>query len=298
MPLDWDNLRFFLGVARSGRLTAAARNLKVDHATCSRRIAALEASLACKLFERRPQGYSLTADGEKLVAIAETMESQALAAQGAVGGMNLNLSGVVRLGAPDGFSTYFLAPRLAGLMRKHRDLTIELVSTPQLLSLTKREADIAISLNRPKGGKVVARKLTDYDLSLFAARSYLEQAKPIRRRDDLLHHPIIGYVEDLVVAPELNYLGEITRGLKARFQSSNLIAQMTATIAGNGLCILPHFIASQEPRLTHVLPGAISLRRSFWLTVHEDMRNLSRIRVILDLLQDEIKRHRRLFLPG
>lgn len=298
MILDWDNLRFFLAVARSGRLTVAARNLKVDHATCSRRIAALETALAAKLFERRPQGYGLTTDGEKLVAIAETMESQALAAQGSVGGGNLNLSGVVRLGAPDGLSTYFLAPRLAGLMHRHPDLTIELVSTSQLLSLTKREADIAISLNRPKEGKVVARKLTDYDLALYAANAYLERAKPIRRRDDLFRHPIIGYVGDLVTAPELNYLDEIARGLRASFQSSNLIAQMTATIAANGLCVLPHFIASQEPRLTRVLPGAVSLRRSFWLTVHEDMRNLARIRVVLDLLQDEIKRHRGLFLSG
>jgi DNA-binding transcriptional LysR family regulator len=291
MTLDWDNLRYFLAVARSGRLTAAARKLRVDHATCSRRISALEAALASKLFERRPQGYSLTSDGEKLVVIAEAMESQALAAQGEVGGMDLNLSGVVRLGAPDGFSTYFLAPRVSALTRKYPDLTIELVSTSQLLSLTKREADIAISLNRPKEGKVVARKLTDYGLALFAARSYLENAKPIRRRDDLFHHPIIGYVEDLVVAPELNYLDEVARGLRARFQSSNLIAQMTATVAGNGLCILPHFIASQEPRLARVLPGVVNLRRSFWLTVHEDMRNLSRIRVVLDFLSDEVKLH-------
>jgi DNA-binding transcriptional LysR family regulator len=111
MTLDWDDLRYFLAVARSGRLTTAARKLGVDGATCSRRIAALEAALASKLFERRPQGSSLTSDGERLVAIAEAMESQALAAQGEVGGMDRALSGTVRLGAPDGFSAYFLAPR-------------------------------------------------------------------------------------------------------------------------------------------------------------------------------------------
>ena len=126
-----------------------------------------------------------------------------------------------------------------------------------MLSLTKREADIAISLNRPKEGKVVARKLTDYDLALFASRNYLKSAEPIHTRDDLFDHPIIGYVDDLIFTPEPNYLDEVARGLRAKPQSSNLIAQMMATIAGSGICVLPHFMASQQPSLAQVLPEAV-----------------------------------------
>jgi DNA-binding transcriptional LysR family regulator len=119
MALDWDDFRYFLAVARTGRLTTAARRLNVDHATCSRRIAALEGALAAKLFERRPQGYFLTNYGERLIAMAEAIESQILAAQSDVGGQDLALSGTVRIGAPDGFTTYFLAPRIGQLTTKY-----------------------------------------------------------------------------------------------------------------------------------------------------------------------------------
>ena len=110
---DWDDLRFFLAVARAGRLTVAARRLGADHATVSRRISALESALKAKLFERRPQGYALTEHGERLLAKAETMETQALAVSSEIGGADLALSGIVRIGTPDGFGTMFLAPRTA-----------------------------------------------------------------------------------------------------------------------------------------------------------------------------------------
>jgi DNA-binding transcriptional LysR family regulator len=295
MALDWDNLRYFLAVARAGRLTTAARRLHVDHATCSRRIAALENSLSAKLFERRPQGYFLTSYGERLVAMAEVMESQALAAQNEVGGQDLSISGTVRIGAPDGFTTYFLAPRIGQLTARYPELEIQMVASPRLLSLSKREADIVISLNRPIEGKVVARKLTDYDLALFASRSYLKNAKPIATPEDLFAHPIIGYVDDLIFTPELNYLDEVTKGLRAKLQSSNLIAQMMATIAGRGLCVLPLFMTAQQATLVRVLPAVVSLHRSFWLTIHADLRSLARIRMIADFLSLEVRKSRKVF---
>ena len=143
---DWDDLRFFLAVARSGRLTAAARRLGADHATVSRRITSLEESLKAKLFERRPQGYTLTAHGERLLAKAESMETEALAIQSDIGGADMALSGTVRIGAPDGFGTYFLAPRLASLSKAYPGLELQLIAMPRLLSLSKREADVAITL--------------------------------------------------------------------------------------------------------------------------------------------------------
>jgi DNA-binding transcriptional LysR family regulator len=295
MALDWDNLRYFLAVARAGRLTTAARRLHVDHATCSRRIAALENSLSAKLFERRPQGYFLTSYGERLVAMAEVMESQALAAQNEVGGQDLSISGTVRIGVPDGFTTYFLAPRIGQLTARYPELEIQMVASPRLLSLSKREADIVISLNRPIEGKVVARKLTDYDLALFASRSYLKNAKPIATPEDLFAHPIIGYVDDLIFTPELNYLDEVAKGLRAKLQSSNLIAQMMATIAGRGLCVLPLFMTAQQATLVRVLPAVVSLHRSFWLTIHADLRSLARIRMIADFLSLEVRKARKVF---
>ncbi len=147
---DWDDLRFFLAVARSGRLTLAARRLGADHATVSRRISSLETSLKAKLFERRPQGYTLTAHGERLLAKAESMETDALAIQSEIGGADMALSGVVRIGAPDGFGTIFLAPRLPRFAALSPALEVQLVAMPRLLSLSKREADVAITLAPPK----------------------------------------------------------------------------------------------------------------------------------------------------
>lgn len=294
---DWDDLRFFLAVARAGRLTVAARRLGADHATVSRRITALEAALKAKLFERRPQGYALTEHGERLLAKAEAMETEALAASSEIGGADLALSGIVRIGAPDGFGTAFLAPRLARLAELYTDLEVQLIAMPRLLSLSKREADIAISLAPPKEGKIVARKLTDYRLRLYATRDYLAKAPPLTTTEDLFEHVVVGYIDDLIFTPELDYLDEVAKGLRARVQSSTLIAQMNATLAGAGICVMPDFLAMREPSLVCVLPDQVTLTRSFWLIVHADLKDVARVRAIVDFLVKETKTARGQFLP-
>ncbi|MDJ1160125.1 LysR family transcriptional regulator [Chelatococcus sp. SYSU_G07232] len=295
---DWDDLRFFLAVARAGRLTVAARRLGADHATVSRRITALEDALKAKLFERRPQGYALTEHGERLLTKAETIESEALAAQSEIGGADLALSGTVRIGAPDGFGTFFLAPRIGLLAERYPDLEIQLVAMPRLLSLSKREADIAISLNPPKEGKIVARKLCDYRLSLYATEGYLAHAPRLETADDLFDHQVIGYIDDLIFAPELDYLDEVAKGLRARVQSSNIVAQMNAAVAGAGICVLPDFMAAGDARLMPVLREQVSLVRSFWLIVHADLRDVARVRATVDFLVREAKSARHILMPG
>ena len=294
---DWDDVRFFLAVARAGRLTVAARRLGADHATVSRRVTALEEALKAKLFERRPQGYALTEHGERLLAKAESMETQALAVSSEIGGADLALSGTVRVGTPDGFGTLFLAPRIGGLAAQYPDLEIQLVAMPRLLSLSKREADVAISLAPPKEGRIVARKLTDYRLGLYAAQSYLDRHPPITARDDLHAHEMIGYIDDLIFMPELDYLDEVSKGLRPRLQSSNLVAQAEATLAGAGICVLPHFLAAQEPLLVPVLPEDVAIVRSFWLIVHADLKDVARIRATMDFLVRGVRAARGLFMP-
>lgn len=293
---DWDDLRFFLAVARSGRLTLAARRLGADHATVSRRISSLETSLKAKLFERRPQGYTLTAHGERLLAKAESMETDALAIQSEIGGADMALSGVVRIGAPDGFGTLFLAPRLARFATMSPALEVQLVAMPRLLSLSKREADIAITLAPPKEGKIVARKLTDYRLGLYASPAYLKSAKPIAATDDLHGHSVIGYIDDLIFAPELDYLDEVSKGLRATTQSSNLNAQMELAAAGGGVCVLPHFMVAGRSGLVPVLPDKVRIQRTFWLVVHADLKDVARVRTTIDFIVREVKGARQLFL--
>ena len=293
---DWDDLRFFLAVARSGRLTAAARRLSADHATVSRRVTALEESLKAKLFERRPQGYTLTAHGERLLTKAEAMETEALAIQSDIGGADMTLAGTVRIGAPDGFGTSFLAPRLPALAKAYPGLELQLIAMPRQLSLSKREADVAITLAPPKEGKVVARKLSDYRLGLYASRDYLEAMPKVETRDDLFEHRFVGYIDDLIFTPELDYLDEIAKGLRAQVQSSSVVAQMNAVAAGAGIGVIHHFMAESDPRLVPVLAEEVSLTRSFWLLVHADLKDVARVRAIVDFLVRETKQARGLLL--
>ena len=293
---DWDDLRFFLAVARSGRLTAAARRLGADHATVSRRITSLEEALKAKLFERRPQGYMLTAHGERLLAKAESMETEALAIQSDIGGADMALSGTVRIGAPDGLGTSFLAPRLALFAKSYPGLEIQLIAMPRLLSLSKREADVAITLAPPKEGKVVARKLSDYRLGLYASPEYLASMPPVTKPEDLFEHRIIGYIDDLIFSPELDYLDEVAKGLRAHVQSSSVIAQMNAVAAGAGIGVIHHFMAEGEKRLVPVLPVTVSITRSFWLLVHADLKDVARVRAIVDFVVREVKASRALLM--
>ncbi|HEX8232385.1 MAG TPA: LysR family transcriptional regulator [Caulobacteraceae bacterium] len=293
---DWDALKTFLAVARTGRLTAAAQRLGADHTTVSRRIAGLEAALKAALFHRAPTGYTLTAHGERLLPIAESMETLSLSAQGEVGEADLSLSGAVRIGAPEGFGSYFLAPRLGAFADAHPQLKVELVAIAGLFSLSKREADIAIHLSAPREGRLVARKLTEYRLGLYASPAYLASAPPLERRADLPAHRFIGYIEDLLQSPELDYLRQGEIPIDAQIKSSNLIAQLGAARAGAGLCVLPHFIAGADLRLMRVLPDQVSLERAFWLVIHADLKGLARVRETADFIVEQVAAQRRLFL--
>lgn len=292
---DWNNLRAFLAVARTGRLTAAASRLGQDHATISRRIAALEGALRARLFDRSPTGYALTAHGETLMPRAEAMESLALAAQAEVGEADLAVTGAVRIGAPEGFGSYFLAPRMAALADRHPEIEIQLVAIPGLVSLSKREADIAVTLSPPREGRLLTRKLTDYRLSLYGAPAYLDARPPIVTRADMKDQRFIGYIEDLLYAPELDYMEAPDVDIHVRLKSSNLIAQLQATLAGAGLCVLPDFIAADQPGLVRVLPEHVGLTRSLWLVTHQDLKALARIRVVTDFMVEEVKRARPAF---
>ena len=288
-PLHWDALQSFLAVVRAGRLTVAARQMGVTHSTLSRRIASLERSLQAQLFHRRPTGYALTAHGERLLEAAQSMEGTALAAASEISGDRLRVAGTVRIGAPEGFGTFFLAPLLGKLAASHPDLAIQLITIPRIFSLSKREADIAIGLAPPEEGRLHARRLTDYQLGLFAAKTYLADTRPIQTLPDLQGHRFIGYIDDMIYTPELDYLPLVSRDIHPSFSSSNLVAQFNATCAGYGLCVLPLFMATHEPRLTRVLAETVALTRAFWLIVHADMRDLARVRVVADFITQEAK---------
>jgi DNA-binding transcriptional LysR family regulator len=220
-----------------------------------------------------------------------------LAIQSDVGQSSSRVSGTVRIGAPDGFGTAFLAPMIGQLAAAHPDLDLELVATPRSFSLSRREADIAIGLSRPSHGRLHARMLTDYELGVYGARAKTNLWADIENVDDLSSRPFISYIDDLIFAPELDYIPSISKAIWPRIRSSNLIAQLQATAAGAGLCVLPCFLADKDERLIRILPGEINLKRTFWMIVHADMRELARIQVTCDFIAEAVRRSGDFFQP-
>jgi DNA-binding transcriptional LysR family regulator len=279
---DWSDLRFFLAIARTGRLTAAARQLRVDHATVSRRIGALETALKAKLFERHPQGYQLTEPGERLMAAAEAMEATAIGVESTISGTDSALSGIVRIGAPDGFGTYFLARRLAPLLARQPNLSVQLVPLPRVFSLAKREADLVIAIDPPKTARLRVQRLTDYTLGLYASRDYLSRHAPLKDISDLRSHRIVTYVSDLLFSESLDYLGELNVPDLLRFECASVIGQMEAVLAGIGIGVLHDYAAEPHPDLQQVLPNKI--KRTYWIVAHEDAQNIARVNHVRDFI--------------
>jgi DNA-binding transcriptional LysR family regulator len=284
----WDDLQFFLAVARTGQLSTAARQLRTSHATVSRRIDRLELSLQVKLFERNPRGYVLTGMGQRFIDTAERMEQETERLRSDLTGSAAQ-RGVVRISAPEGFANFFFTTILPDFMRTYPNISLELVTIQQIMSLSRKEADIVVVLDPPKAGPYFTEKLTDYHLQVYGSRDYLARHPPVRHRDDLSDHAFIGYIEDMIFAPGLDYLGDIHPRIKPQFQSSSIFAQLTATKNGLGLCVLPFFIAGRHPDLRRVLPDEVDLKRHYWITCHRDIRQAPRVRTVIDFLVNAVR---------
>lgn len=288
--MDWDDYRHFLAVARTGRISSAGRQLGVDHATVGRRIKALEGKLGANLFDRSPQGYRLTDAGLRLVDIAEAMETSAIAALAEVGGKAKSIEGTVRIGAPEGVAAYILAEAATALCRAHPRLEIQIVALPRAFSLSKREADFAITVSAPETGRLKFRKIADYRLHLYATAAYLARHPRIDTVEDLKRCRGIAYVPEYIYDKELDYIPLVGPDIRPHLTSTSVHVQLAATLADGGLCILHDFMAAQYPQLVRVLPEQVSFKRSFWFVVHEDYARLERIRVVSDAVTEHLGR--------
>jgi DNA-binding transcriptional LysR family regulator len=293
--MNWDDVRIFLAVARAGQILGAARRLDLNHATVSRRVAALEEALGAKLFRRLTTGSEMTPAGERFLAVAERMETEMLVARSEISGEGEDVSGTVRIGAPDGFGVAFLAPRLGGLTAQHPDLKIQLVPVPRSFSLSRREADIAITTERPSEGRLVAVKLVDYTLGLFASKTYAEANGLPACPAELSAHRLVGYVPDLVINPSLDYAAEFSPGWSAGFMISSALGQAEAVRSGAGIGILHTFIARAMPELVAVA-SVPPIRRAYWLVYHESVRPLRRVQAVAGFITKAVERDKTLFV--
>lgn len=294
MGHNWDDIRYFLALCRNDSFVAAAHELKVTHSTVARRITALESNLQTQLFIRTGQGCKLSLAGEQLLPFAEKLESIMLGLEETTAGKNQQLTGTVRIGTPDGIGNMFLASRLGQFQESHPSLEFELIPVPRYYSLAKREIDISITVQKPKTGNVITRKLTEYKFGLFATRGYLERHDPIQNREDLKRHSIVGYIDELLFDDDLHFMNEICPGLKPSFRISTVIGQINAIAGGSGIGLIPYFLAHPITSLVPVLPE-ISIERAFWLQVNPDSRQLARVRSTIDFIVEQIELNISLF---
>ncbi|MBP0485102.1 LysR family transcriptional regulator [Sagittula salina] len=288
--MNWDDLRYFLAVAREGQMLGAARRLGVSQALLSRHLGALEEAVGARLLDRTTRGSTLTEDGAALFATAERVETEMLAGLSRIGGRE-DVAGTVRIGAPDGFGSAFLAPRLGRFREAYPDLRVQLVPVPSSFSLSEREADIAIMVGRPDKGRLRVRKLADYTLGLYAARAYLDRHGQPDRLGDLKSHSLVGYVDDLIYTPELNYTAEFLRDWQSDIAISTAIGQFEAVRAGVGIGILHDFMAAGYSDLVRLFPDQ-SVSRTYWIVWHENFCVARRVKAVIDLL-DEMARDAR-----
>ncbi|MBO6724130.1 MAG: LysR family transcriptional regulator [Rhizobiaceae bacterium] len=293
--MNWDDVRVFLAVARAGQILGAARRLGLNHATVSRRVAALEEALGAKLFQRLTTGTELTPAGQRFLPVAERMETDMIAARADLASEGDEIAGPVRIGAPDGFGVAFLAPRLGELTARHRDLTIQLVPVPRSFSLSRREADIAITVERPAEGRLVAGKLVDYTLGLYASKDYVARFGQPETVDALAGHRLIGYVPDLIINPSLDYANEFWREWETNYAISSALGQVEAVRSGAGIGILHTFIARSVPELVPI-DVASPIRRAYWLVYHESVRPMRRIQAVSSFISEVVEKERGLFL--
>lgn len=294
MQPRWDDLQDFLAIARAGQIARAATATGVDPTTLARHLRRLEATLGQTLFEQTREGQVPTAAGQALLTTVEAMQ-QAAARIAAPDDDPDHLTGVLRVSVSEGFGTWFVAHHLPAFTALHPELTVDLVATSGFLNPSRREADMAVLLARPQTGPVISGKLTDYTLGLYASRAYAARRTLPESIAEVGQHDLIGYVPDLLYAPELRYLAELGEGLTARLRSSSINAQYRLVAAGAGLGVLPRFIGDADDTLLRVLP-AKTIRRSFWLVTHQDMRESRKVRTFRDWLIETVKTHHARFV--
>ncbi|MEM9810795.1 MAG: LysR family transcriptional regulator [Pseudomonadota bacterium] len=278
--MQWDDLRFFIAAARSGSFSEAASTVGADVATVSRRVARLEATVKATLFVRSAQGLKLTAIGRQVFEKCDGVESAVASVSEAIGpGQAV---GTVRVSASEGFGACVVAPALAAFQDARSGLAVELVAEPGFLSPTTRAADVAITLSAPADPKLIVEPLTEYRLGLFSSEAYLAASGKPKQMSDLKRHRIVGYVDDLIFAPELQYLQELLPELKPSVSSTSIRAQRAILENGGGIGVLPYFLAHG---LAPVFRNKVILTRRFWMATHRDVADTARVKTVRSWLQ-------------
>ena len=280
----WDLYRSFLAVLRAGSLSGAARKIGATQPTVGRHIDALERRLGAPLFTRSRTGLAPTAAARALAGYAETMESAAAALERAAAGARDEASGVVRISCSEIMGVEVLPPMLAEISAEHPGIAIELALDNRLIDLLRRDADIAVRMQRPTQAAIVARKAGAVAIGLYAHKDYIARAGLPGDVEQLAAHAAIGYDRDDFAIRRMGERGVAVSRDFFRLRSDSDCAQLALLRAGAGVggCQAP--IAARNPDFVPILPGEIGFDLEIWLAMHEDLRSSRPVRIVYDAL--------------
>ncbi|QRM32905.1 LysR family transcriptional regulator [Microvirga sp. VF16] len=283
--MDWDDLKYFIELARTGTLTVTARRLGVQHSTVARRIARLEREQGRPLFVRDPDGYHLNRAGKSLLVQAEEISAAFDRLRPNRGPQTDQLSGVVRIGCTEGFGTYLFAPCLARLRAAYPEIVIDLLVKQRPVHLSRNEADIVINVDRPGRGPYLLSKLLEYKLGLFASSQYLATHPAPSCTAELHEHHFISYMAEMEPAKDLATIEAVPYTRPAQIRSTSLLAQKAAVLAGCGIAVLPHYMAAGEPDLHPLLADQIVFRKAYYMSIAEETRYVPWIAAVWKFLK-------------
>ena len=290
--IDWNDLRYFTTVGRTGSLARAARELRVNHSTVFRRINTLENDLGVKLFERTPGGYVLTGTGEEMLTAAARVEEEITALDRRISGRDYRLSGVIRVTTTDTIGFRFVQPHLFQFYQQYPGIRVELVISNDLFSLTKREADIAIRPTQKPPEELVGRRLSDLAWGVYGSIDYFKTKRKPRTPADLAEHLLVGGDDSIAALPAMRWLKSHVSDDNIVYRSNSIMIQAAAVKAGFGLAVLPCFFADIETGLIRVLPLTADLMSELWLLTHRDLRHTARIWAFMEFIAQAVQSDR------
>ena len=295
--LDWDDIRFFLAVARHGNLSAAAKHLRVSQPTVGRRLASLEASVGVRLLDRKPNGYVLTPAGREVMAKAERLDADVHALASSVSGRDIRLSGQVRVTCAETMATHVLAPSFAALHERRPGIVVELIPDARELSLARREAELSVRLLQPAQHDLVVRRVGSLAFGLYASPLYLETHPPLDFDDGCVGHRLIGQSDDLEQFPQFDWFSEVTSQARVAFRTNSHESAVSAALNGAGLACLARVRADRQEGLVRVIAPTAPPSTGIWLAVHRDNRDVARIRAVMDHIVETMCALRASLLP-
>jgi len=281
----WDDLKMFLEVARHGSVHAAAKRLRLDHSTVCRRIGRLESLLAVKLFDRSRKGIAVRSEAQGLLKHIEQMDRHAGHLEDAFLRGKSTTTQVVRIATMEGIASGYLARRLPALAQFGPNVKTELVSIPQAVDLSRKEADVFLSFFNPDARGLKSTLFGTFSLFLYCSKDYLRRHGAPRTREDLDAHVFVGYIDDLLTINAVRWLDEVVTAPDMSFHSNSVFAQCNAAVSGLGIALLPTFVGEGVAGLQRILPENVSVQREVWVSVRTEQSHLSRIKAATQFLK-------------